>query len=86
MNKHFVPHLFKGSEHSEDLLAVPHACYTSRFSLSGFLRYGYKNISGDRRGVKLSIISILPTKSVSAEGILTLNHRNIMKSFSSFSR
>ena len=36
---------------------------TSRFSLSGFLRHGCKKISGDRRGVKLSIIPVLPTKS-----------------------
>ena len=54
-----VFHLFAGSEHSHG----PLACSTSRFSLSGFLRHGYKKISGDRRGVKLSIIPILPTKS-----------------------
>ena len=34
--------LFAGSEHSQGLLAVSHACSTSRFSLSGFLRHGYK--------------------------------------------
>ena len=58
-----VFHLFTGSEYSQGPLAGPHACSTSRFSLSGFLRHGYKKISGDRRGVKLSIIPILPTKS-----------------------
>ena len=56
-------HLFAGSEHSQGAFAGPHACSTSRFSISGFLRHGYKKISGDRRGVKLSIIPILPTKS-----------------------
>ena len=55
--------LFAGSEHSQGLLAGPHACSTSRFSLSGFLRHGYKKISGDRRGVMLSIIPLLRTKS-----------------------
>ena len=34
--------LFEGSEHSQGPLAGPHACSTSRFSLSGFLRHGYK--------------------------------------------
>ena len=34
--------LFEGSEHSQGPLASPHACSTSRFSLSGFLRHGYK--------------------------------------------
>ena len=45
MNAHFVPRFFKlfaGSELSEDPLGGPHACSTSRFSLSGFLRRGYK--------------------------------------------
>ena len=41
-----VFHLFAGSEHSEhslaSALAGPHACSTSSFSLSGFLRHGYK--------------------------------------------
>ena len=32
--------LFAGSEHSQ--LTGPHACSTSRFSLFGFLRHGYK--------------------------------------------
>ena len=34
--------LFEGSEHSQGPLAGPHACSTSRFSLSGFLRHGNK--------------------------------------------
>ena len=45
INAHFVPRFFKlfaGSEHTEDPLGGPHACSTSRFSLSGFLRHGYK--------------------------------------------
>ena len=33
-------HLFAGSEHSQGPLAGPHACSTSRFSRSGFLRQG----------------------------------------------
>ena len=37
-----VFHLFVGSEHSQGSLTGPHACSTSRFSLSGFLRHGYK--------------------------------------------
>ena len=37
-----VFHLFAGSEHSQGPLAGLHACSTSRFSLSGFLRHGYK--------------------------------------------
>ena len=53
-----VFHSFAGSEHSEDSegpLAGPYACSTSR----GFLRHGYKfKISGDRKGVKLSLIPI----------------------------
>ena len=34
--------LFGGSEHSQDPFGGPHACSTSRFSLSGFVRHGYK--------------------------------------------
>ena len=44
-NAHFVPRFFKlfaGSEHSQDPLGGLHACSTSRVSLSGFLRHGYK--------------------------------------------
>ena len=37
-----VFHLFAGSERSQGPLAGSHACSTSRFSLSGFLRHGYK--------------------------------------------
>ena len=38
-----VFHLVAGSERSEGLLAGPHACSISRFSLSGFLEHhGYK--------------------------------------------
>ena len=37
-----VFHLFAGSEHSQGPLAGPHVCSTSRFSLCGFLRHGYK--------------------------------------------
>ena len=33
-------HLFAGSEHSQVPLAGPHACFTSRFTLSGFLSHG----------------------------------------------
>ena len=44
MDAHFVPQFFKffaGSEHSQGPLGGPHACSTSRFSLSSFLRHGY---------------------------------------------
>ena len=37
-----VFHLFARSEHSQGPLAGLHACFTSRFSLSIFLRHGYK--------------------------------------------
>ena len=37
-----VFHLFVGSDHSQGPLTGKHACSTSRFSLSGFLRHGYK--------------------------------------------
>ena len=58
-----VFHLFAGSEHSQDTLAGPHACSTSRFSLSGFLRHGYWKYL-EIKEVKMSnIIPILPTKS-----------------------
>ena len=53
MNAHFVPRFFKlfaSSEHSQDSFGGPHACSTSRFSLSGFLRHGYdENIWRSKR-------------------------------------
>ena len=67
MNVHFVPRVFiclqAVSTGLQGPLAGFHACSTSRFSLSGFLRHGCKKISRDQRGVKLSIIPILLTKS-----------------------
>ena len=53
MDAHFVPQFFKffaGSEHSQGPLGGPHACSTSRFSLSSFLRHGYnENIWRSKR-------------------------------------
>ena len=49
MNAHFVPQCFiclqavnTRNTGLQGLLVSPHACSTSRFSLSGFLRHGYK--------------------------------------------
>lgn len=72
VNAHFVPRFFicfhavsTQSTGMQGALAGSLACSTSRFSLSGYLRHGYKKC-GDRIGVKLNnIIPILHLLSVS---------------------
>ena len=61
MNAHFVGRFFicfqavtTQNTSLQGPLVGPLACSIWRFSLSGFLRDGYKKISGDRRTVKLS--------------------------------
>ena len=56
MNAHFVPQFFiclqtvnTQNTRLQGPLAGLHACSTSRFSLSGFLRHGYKNIWRSKR-------------------------------------
>ena len=56
INAHFVPQFFiclqtvnTQNTRLQGPLAGLHACSTSRFSLSGFLRHGYKNIWRSKR-------------------------------------
>ena len=56
MKAHFVPRFFiclqavnTRNTGLQGPLTGPHACSTSRFSLSGFLRHGYKNIWRSKR-------------------------------------